>query len=225
MMNHKKTKSMKIGLALSIITVFLYGCSPAQRPEDSKQNYQDTKQMVVDSLGSKEGREAIKNLLKDPEIKKEIIIEDADVKSAVAESILDPKNRKVLESALKDPKFAADFAKNVQEQHKELLKNLMLDPDYRELMIQVFSEPDFQKMLTEQLKGSAMRKQMQEAAKEAFLTPAARLELMEMLRKIQKEELEIQIKEDAGGGGGEEEGGGGEGGAGSGGEQSASVVM
>ena len=195
---------IKILLITMLSWPYLVGCAPQ---DESKAEYQEIKEMIVDALSSKEGREAIIELMRDPEVKQEMIIEDTDVKSAVSQSLLDPKNRKILESAIKDPKFAAEFAKNIEEEHKELLTSLLRDPDYRDLLIEVFNEPDFKDILMNALTGSAMRTQMQEAAKEAFTTPAARLELMELLRMIQKEELEIQVAEDEEGEGEGEENG------------------
>jgi spore germination protein D len=193
-------------IAALVLVVMLGGCSSSEGEEKGQANYQDIKQMITDSLGSKEGRDAISEVLRDPSIKDQIIIEDTDVKKAVADSILDPQNKKILEDTIKDPKFAAEFAKNVQKEHEKLLKSLLKDPEYRELLIEVLKEPDFESILLDLLTGSAMRKQMQEAAKEAFTTPAARLELMELLRKIQQEELEIKLSEGGQKGGGEEEG-------------------
>jgi len=195
---------IKISIAFVITAlalIMLGGCSSAEGEEKGQANYQDIKQMITDSLGSKEGRDAISEVLRDPSIKDQIIIEDTDVKKAVADSILDPQNKKILEDTIKDPKFAAEFAKNIQKEHEELLKSLLKDPEYRELLIEVLKEPDFESIMLDLLTSSAMRKQMQEAAKEAFTTPAARLELMELLRKIQQEELQIKISE-----GGQEEG-------------------
>lgn len=221
--------TLKITLITSLVFLTLLGCTPAQRPEEGKTDYKEVKQIVVDALGSKEGREAMLELMRDPEVKQEMIIEDTEVKKAVSESILDPRNRKILQDTLKDPKFAAEFAKNVQEEHRDLLKSLMKDPEYRELLIEVFKEPDFEQILTDMLAGSAMRKQMQEAAKDAFTTPAARLELMELLRRIQKEELEITITEEGGGGEGEGAGGGAGGGqgeqGGGGGDQATMIIL
>jgi len=170
-------------------------------------NYQEIKQMIADSLNSKEGRETLAEVLRDPEIKQLILIDDIDVKQAVSESILDPQNKKILENTINDPKFAAEFAQNVQKELETLFKSLLKDPEYRELMIEIFKEPDFQEILLDTLTTSAMRKQMQEAAKDAFSTPAARLELLEMLRVIQQEELEIKIDESGSGQGENQEGG------------------
>ncbi|OEF97899.1 spore germination lipoprotein GerD [Desulfuribacillus alkaliarsenatis] len=204
-MNHYKAYDnyirlyIRLGILLAICALTflaLAACAPAQRPEGGNVDYQEIKEMIVDAISSKEGREAIMELMRDPEVKKEIIVEDTDVKRAVAESLLDPKNRKILEDAMKDPKFAAEFAKTVEEEHKDILTSLLLDPDYREMLIEVFGEPDFEDILLDTLKGSEMRVHMQEIAKQAFLTPAMRLELLELLRIIQQEELEMDIQAD-----------------------------
>lgn len=198
---HNQLQVSLRGAFLSLGFIFiigLVGCSLSGSSDGEQANYQQIKQMIADSLNSKEGRETLAEALRDPEIKQQIIVDDVDVKQAVSESILDPQNKKILENTIKDPKFAAEFATNIQKEMEDLLKSLLKDPEYRELMIEVFKEPDFQAILLDTLSTSAMRKQMQEAAKDAFTTPAARLELLELLRTIQQEELEIQIGEQGG---------------------------
>ncbi|TMZ31632.1 spore gernimation protein GerD, partial [Klebsiella pneumoniae] len=62
-------------LLAAMIFVLTAACSsPAQRPESRGPDYQQVKEIVVDVLQTNEGKRAIKEMMKDPEFKREVVI-------------------------------------------------------------------------------------------------------------------------------------------------------
>ncbi len=95
-----------------MILILATACSsPAQRPESQGPDYQQIKEMVVDVLETNEGKKAIREMMKDPKFKREVVIADKDVEKAVAKTMQDPKTKKQLEEILKKREVAKTWPK------------------------------------------------------------------------------------------------------------------
>lgn len=199
-------------LCLTILLLSLTSCSP--KNSSAQPDYNETKQLVLDILQTKEGKKAIHQVLSDEESQKKMILEAPEVKKVVQETLLSEENKKKLEELMSDPEFVKEYAKQLEEQHKQMIKNLMKDPDYQTSMQEILKDPEMEKQFLELTKSKEFRQQTMTIMKEAMQSPYFRLELLQLMSKVAEEELGKEKKEEEGGGG--KEGGGQSGGGGPG---------
>ena len=207
-------------LALSVwaagcLAAILTSCSPAQRPQqDTTTSYENTKEMVIDILKTDDGKKAIQEMFQDREFQKQVVLTEEDFATVIRETITSEENREKLNEIIRDPKFAAELAKALKEQNKQLHKDLMKDPEYRSMLHEVFQDPEFQKEQLELLKSNAFRKQIITVMKESLQSPMFQEELLKLMMKAQEEAA--KPKQQGQSEGGQEQQGGGEGGGGGG---------
>lgn len=195
------------------LTLLLISCSPQERPSDTM-DYQETKQMVLDILKTEDGKKAVQDMMKDPEFKKEVAISDTTVTKAVGQAIHDQSDQ--MQKFFQDPKVAANFAKATQKQHKQLLKQLMKDPEYQRMLAEVMNNPDFEKQMTDLMKTEPYRKQLMVMMTEALDNPIFKEKYMKLMIKANEEALKSKKQGDQQSGGGDQSGGGGQSGDGGG---------
>ncbi|MFO7264223.1 MAG: hypothetical protein A6D91_08050 [Bacillaceae bacterium G1] len=184
-MNHLTGRTI---LIISCLAVFLSGCSPAQRPQqETALPYESTKEMVVDILKTDDGKKAIQEMFQDREFQKQVVLSGEDFKTMIQETITAEENREKLNEIIREPKFAAELAKALQEQTKQLLKDLMKDPEYRSMLHEVFQDPEFQQEQLELLKSNAFRQQIITVMKESLDSPMFQEELVQLMMKAQEE--------------------------------------
>ncbi|MEH6941169.1 spore germination lipoprotein GerD [Bacillus sp. JJ722] len=210
---------MKYRLAfLTLLVLYvLVGC--AQNETDTeKTNYEETKKMVVDILKTDEGKKAIQEIMTDEKIKKNLVMDQEVVTQAIEKNLTSDKAKKFWEKAFKDPKFAAAYAKGLEDEHKKLMKDLMKDPDYMSKLMDIWKDPEMEKELTKLLKSKKVREELKKTTIETIDSPLVKAKIQEILLKAAAElPAESEKKQggdssqtgSSGGGAGEQQGGGG----------------
>ncbi|GGK21002.1 germination protein GerD [Caldalkalibacillus thermarum] len=192
-------------MAISTLTA----CAPVE--EQVSPDYKETKQMVLDILQTEEGKKAIQDILKEDEFKQQLLIDEPVVKKTIQDTLLQADNKEKWQQLMLDPKFAQKYAKQLENEHKRLLKDLMKDPEYQAAMIDILKDPEMEKQFVEVAKSQAFRQETMNIMKEALQSPYFRLELLQLLSQVAKE-MEgqqqggqgQQQQSDQGGGGGEQ---------------------
>ncbi|MNJ58774.1 Spore germination protein GerD precursor [compost metagenome] len=141
------------------------------------------------------------------------------VRMAVKETITSPEYKKEFEKIMTDPKFAADFAKAINSQNKELHMQLIKDPTYQKSVSEIMKSPEVMKMFLDLTQTSDFRKQSMTVMQEAMQSPLFKMEVMELLKKVVQEQLQPKLEKESTSKGGGGQGGGSKGGGGAGGEQ------
>jgi len=202
------------------LVLFLAACSPGggggSGQAQGKPDYKELKQMVVDILQTEDGKNAIRDVLKDPEFRRQIVVNDEMVRSTVERTLTDPKNQTQFSEMLKDPRVAGAFAKAFQREQRQLQKDLMNDPEYLNAWKNALRDPAFQKIFLELMNTPQFRQHLMGVMKDALQSPFFRLEMMELMQKASEDMMAQQKKGGKGGnqagGGGNQQGGGGGGG-------------
>lgn len=122
-----------------------------------------------------------------------------DIRMAVKDTLSSPEYKKEFEEIMKDPKFAGEFAKVVNSQSKQIHMQLIKDPTYQKSMEDMLKSPEMTKMLLQLTQTTDYRKQTMSVMQEAMQNPIFRMEVMELLKSVVKEELEPKQSEGAGG--------------------------
>lgn len=211
---------MKYRIAFLTLLMFyvLVGCAQNEAGTE-KPNYEETKKMVVDILKTDEGKKAIQEIMTDEKIKKNLVMDQEVVTQAIEKNLTSDKAKKFWEKAFKDPKFAAAYAKGLEDEHKKLLKDLMKDPDYMSTLMDIWKDPEMEKELTKLLKSKKVREELKKTIIETVDSPLVKAKLQEILLKAAAELPAESEKKQAGGssqtdtgssgGGSEQQGGGG----------------
>ncbi|AJS60244.1 spore germination lipoprotein GerD [Paenibacillus sp. IHBB 10380] len=222
----KMTDIRMLGL-LFVLTVTLSACG-SEQSSSSQGSYKETKTMVVDILKSDEGKKAVEEALSGGGtssggmgMKMVSAQSSEEIRTAVKDTLTAPEYKKELEKIMKDPKFAGDFAKAISSENKKLHQELIKDPTYQKAVSEIMKSPEMMKMFLDLTKTPDYRKQSMAVMQEAMQNPLFRMEVMDILKSVVKEELQPTKKGggDSGGsdsGGGDEQGGGGGGGGGGG---------
>lgn len=211
-----------LGTMLLLSTMLLSSCAPMKN-QSSSPDYEETKKMVIDILQTEDGKKAIQEVLSEKETKQKMLMDEPFIQSTIEETLLQDDNKKQWQTFMASPEFASKYAKQMEDQHKKLIKDLMKDPDYQKSMMDILQDPEMEKQILQMTKSTEFKKQTMNVIKEAMQSPHFRLELLELLKQISIEETKDQNeqqdggKNDQGQSQGTDGGGGGGGGSGGGG--------
>ncbi|MBM7705106.1 spore germination lipoprotein GerD [Metabacillus iocasae] len=205
-----KKKPLLLLLYATTCALLLGACAP--QDEEGGMDYDQTKKMVVDILKTDDGKKAIQEVLKDEEIKKELVMDQAMVKETITTTLTSEKGVDFWKQTFSDPKFAETFAKSVQKEQEALMKKLIKDPEYQASLMEVLKNPEMEKQVVEVLKGQEFRAHLQKVMTETFESPLYKAKIQDLLMKAAAEtQGEGSSKEKSEEG--SEESGGSEGGA------------
>lgn len=207
--------------------LLLSGCGVDGQSAAPQNSYKETKSMVIDILKSDDGKKAIEeSLLGESSLSSgssgssensssgggsgssasasgvKILSTRSsteDIRTAVKDTLSSPEYKKEFEEIMKDPKFAGEFAKVVNSQSKQIHMQLIKDPTYQKSMEDMLKSPEMTKMLLQLTQTADYRKQTMSVMQEAMQNPIFRMEVMELLKSVVKEELEPKQSEGAGG--------------------------
>jgi spore germination protein D len=199
--SHFHCLSKGIGvISLFFIIGLMSSCAPMDKAQASP-DYKETKEMVLDVLQTEDGKKAIEEIMSDEKVKEKVMLDAPFIKKTIQATLLTPESKDKWKELMSDPEFAKDFAKQIEEEHKKMIKDLMKDPEYMTSMMEILKDPEMEKQFLEIAKSKEFRKQTMTVMKEAIESPYFRLELLELLSKA----AEKPPKKEEGGGG---EGGG-----------------
>lgn len=169
-----------------LAVVLLLGACSAEE-EEGQVDYKEVKQMVLDILQTEEGKKAIKDILKDEEFKRELLLDEPLIKKTIQDTLLQTDNKEKWQKLMMDPQFLKEYAKQLEEQNKKLIKDLMKDPEYQTAMMEVLKDPEMEKQFLNLTKTKAFRQETMKVMKEALASPYFRLELLELLSQVAQE--------------------------------------
>lgn len=187
----------------------LTSCAPAEQ-EGEQMDYDQTKKMVVDILKTDEGKKAIEQVMKDETMKQTLIMDQTVVKDTIQNTLTSEKGTDFWKKTFNDPKFAESFAKSLQKEQENVIKQLMKDPDFQKSLIEVLQNPDMEKQMLTVLRSQEYRTHLQKIMTETFESPLYQAKIQDLLLKAAADVN--QGKKGQQGGGGQE--GGGQGGGG-----------
>lgn len=182
-----------VALLLGCMLLLVAGCASNQA-QGQQSNYEETKKMLVDLLKSDDGKKAIQEVLTDEDLKKEIVMDHSVVKTAITEALTSKEAEDFWKEAFKDPKLTEAMAKGMQKENKQLLKDLMKDPEYQKMLMGVLKNPEMEKQVIEILKTQQMRDQISKVMVETFESPLMKGKLQDMLTKAVEEQLKAESK-------------------------------
>ena len=187
--------SIKKGFLLFIVLILtlslLNGCNIFKKEEStSGLDYKELKQMVADILQTEDSKKIIQESLQDPNLKKEIVLNDQEVKKIVEKELLSPENKDKLKSMYEDPEFAAKLGEILKKENEKLLKDLMKDPEYRKMLIETMQNKEFEKIIMDIMNSNEYRSQMMLVIKDSLQSPMFKNDLMKLFVEASKKAME-----------------------------------
>ena len=190
-------------LIILFLSIVLVGCN---NEKTSTLSYDEIKKIMVDSLQTEDGKKAIREMLNDQNFRDLLVLEHAEVENAMKTTLLSTEAEAFWKKTFEDPKFKEALAKSMKDQQEDLMKKLMSDAEYQEILTKFFDQPDMQKQFESLLKGSKLRKQMEEVVMETIENPLLQTKWAELIRSSGEASGSSQ-KEESGGGGDEKKSG------------------
>jgi spore germination protein D len=211
-----------IAVILSIVVLTSCG-SGGSNASSTDQTYNNTKTMVLDILKSDDGKKAMMTAVQGtgdgggPQIK-QLTAGDAKMLQVAVKNVLtSPENKNMMEVLVKNPQFAGDFAKAIQQDTKQIHKDLMKDPEYQKYMLDLMKNPQFQTVLMDSAKTIPFRQQMKMVTQETLQSPLFQGQLLKLMETAVSSYMQKEQTPKAGVGAASQSGGGGGGGQSSGG--------
>lgn len=175
--------ALMLAFFLSSVTACSSG-GQAGSANETKPDYNETKTMVLDILHSKDGKDTIRDMVKDPAIKSSIVVNEQDISTALIKTLNDEKNQKqFMEAQMKDPKFAAAIVKASKKEHEKILKQLMKDPEYQSSMLTLMKSPEYQTMTVSTMQSPEFRQNLMKVMAESLQNPEFRLMFMDVVKE------------------------------------------
>jgi spore germination protein D len=183
-----RTKQIVSLLATIVFISTLSACGSKEKTGRSQAaeahpDYNQTKSMVLDILHSREGMLALRDILRDPTFKQSLAINEQDVAQALNKSLTDGPNHQLIEIQMRDPKFAAALVKSSKQEHMELLKTLMKDPEYQKDLMNILQDPQFAKYQISLLHTPTARQELMKVMNEALQNPEFKLSVINSIRE------------------------------------------
>ncbi|KEO81770.1 spore germination lipoprotein GerD [Tumebacillus flagellatus] len=155
----------------------------ASSSSEPRAQYNETKQMVLDILHTKEGLDTLKDIVRDPQFKHSLAINEADVSVAMQKALTEPGGHFTLMEQMKNPKFATALAQTFKKDNEQILKELMKDPEYQEMMLTLLKSPEYTQTLYDLMKTPQYRKQTMDIMTQSLQNPQFRLMYMDLMKQ------------------------------------------
>ncbi|WP_044641921.1 spore germination lipoprotein GerD [Risungbinella massiliensis] len=179
-----------------------------QATNQSQVDYQQVKQILIDTIHTQEGKKAIQELLKDPEFQTHMQLQSKAMEEYVAKSIQNQTTQKDWINLLSNPTVAEQIMKATEKQQQETMKILMKDPKFQQSMMDILKDPEFSKQLLEVMKSKENRQETLKLIQETLKTPSFQDELKKKIQETQPTQGQDQGQgQSQGQGQGEEQGG------------------
>lgn len=232
----KNTRMIFIFCAMASLLLSCSSGGGGGSGQSSQMSYKDMKSMVLDILKSEDAQKALQESYTQTSgysAQGATMLSASDqeeIRMAVKDVISSPDYDKVIKSLMTDAKFAGEFAKAVNDQNKDLHKELIKDPQYQEGLISAFESDEMKKVILDVLKTPEYRKELMSLMQESLKNPIFKMELLELMKQAVSSELSSSSQgassseggggsgssggDSSGGGGGSSSGGGSGGGGG-----------
>lgn len=188
---------IRIGfITLISFSLFLMSACTEEDKPAKEADYEATKKMVIDILQTDDGKKALKELMTDEEMKKQLVIESDLVKDSIDQMLTSEKSKEVWSELFKDPEFVKVFAESMSNEQKKLMKDLMNDATFQKQMLELLQDPEMTKQILSLIKSQDFRSHLEETIQETLETPLFQTKIQEILLKAAEKQGGQQEKGD-----------------------------
>src|SRR5690625_5778045 len=102
------------------------------------------------------------------EMKEQLVSDTYNVKKSIRETLVSERGENMWKKLFEDTAFVKDFAQATNDSHKQLIKQLMKDPEYQELLMDVLQNPEVNEQILQVLQSKKYREHLQKVIVEIF---------------------------------------------------------
>ena len=175
-----KTRNILLGIIL-----FLTGC--AIEDEAREKDYDATKKMVMDIVQTEEGKKAIRDVMRDEEMKKLLVIDADETKQAIEETLSSEQSVDMWKKLFEDPTFIEVFYKSVEDEHKKFMEKLLADPAIQEKVMEILEDPKMTDQFEKLMKSTTYKEHLKKVIEETYETPTFKKRTHDIMKKIIEE--------------------------------------
>lgn len=175
-----KTRNILLGIIL-----FLTGC--AIEDEAREKDYDATKKMVMDIVQTEEGKKAIRDVMRDEEMKKLLVIDADETKQAIEETLSSEQSVDMWKKLFEDPTFIEVFYKSVEDEHKKFMEKLLADPAIQEKVMEILEDPKMTDQFEKLMKSTTYKEHLKKVIEETYETPTFKKRTHDIMKKIVEE--------------------------------------
>ncbi|MET1250357.1 spore germination lipoprotein GerD [Sporolactobacillus sp. STCC-11] len=168
------------------IIIGVAGCGGQQK----QPSYQENKKMVIDLLKTDDGKEVIRDLLKDSDMRQAIILDEPIVRKTIVQTLTTEQGQKLWRQLLSNPDFSEQLAKTMESENEKLLRTMMKDPGYQGMMMDILKTPEMQQQYLNLMKTKPFRAQIDKSIAELMATPLFKKKLADTIVDTLKKEQE-----------------------------------
>lgn len=180
---------------ISFSVFFISGCVEDDKPS-KEADYDTTKKMVIDILQTDDGKKALKELMSDEEMKKQLVIESDLVKDSIDQVLISEQGKQMWSTLFQDPEFTQTFATSMSEEQKDLMKRLMNDASYQKQMLELLQDPEMMKQILTVMKSQEFRSHLEETIQQTLETPLFQTKIEDILLKAAEKQGEESKSEE-----------------------------
>lgn len=148
--------------------------------------YEATKEMVVDILKTDEGKKALSETLQDKELQQQFLLHSDETKEMLTQTLTSEKGKAMWQDLLTGTEFKGSLAKSLTNEHTEVAKELLKDPDYQKQLYQLLKNPEVTKQLQDAIKSQKVKKHLETTIEEIISSPKFEKRLLELLDEQKK---------------------------------------
>lgn len=190
MKRHFMNKAALLLLTIIGFSFMSLGCAAFEDSGEASPDYEKTKDMMIDMLQTEEGKQAIREVLQDEEVKEQLLMEQEFIEDTIQQTLASEEGKMYWEQVMKDPEFSKTFATSMQEENEALLKGLMKDPEYQGMMVEIMQNPELEDNYLDLIKTKNYRQEVMNIVTEAMESPLFIARINGLLEEIAKNELQ-----------------------------------
>lgn len=181
---------------LFLCCILCTGCSEDEGSNSaSEMSYNETKKMVLDILKTDEGKKAIAETMSDEKMQQMLVLDQNVVTTTIEKTMTSNEGEKFWEDSFQDPEFVANYAKGMEKEHMQLLKEMIKDPTYQQGLIEILQSPELQEEYLHLLTSPTSKKYLQSVIAESMETPTFESKMLDYVKKTTTEMTKPKPKE------------------------------
>src|SRR5690606_26037808 len=142
--------------------------------------YKDMKSMVIDILKTEDAQKALQESAAQTsgytaQSSSLLTTQDQEqIRLAVKDVMSSPDYDKVIKKLMTDTRFAGEFSKAVNENNKDIHKELIKDPQYQKELVTAFESDEMQELILKVIKTPDYRKELTSLMQDSLKNPIFR---------------------------------------------------
>lgn len=181
-------------ISLTFIISMMSACGTQSAEQEG--DYDATKKMVVDILQTEDGKKAVQELLEDEKMQEKLVLESEVVRSSIEDALSSDKGKDMWKNLFEDPKFVESYFKSMEEDQKQMMKNLLNDSEYQNQMLELMQNPEITELIVRTMKGQEFRAHLEETIQQTFESPLFQAKIQELLLKAAEEQAQQLTQEE-----------------------------